>query len=165
MLVILGVECAPVVNPSASIEPTASLALVQDIKRLTPEEKDITVEAGSVADAEHSSGSGVAASSGETETLARLKRAGLAGAKSDHLESQETAAGYHGLPGGYSSATDSDYGYDSGKNSYGKQASDWSLYDQGKRANIFIRFTSQPPCTMIDCHQWRRRVNHQHSVR
>lgn len=43
------------------------------------------------------------------------------------LETQET--GY--LPSAYPSATESDYGYDSGKNTYGKQASDWSLYDQG----------------------------------
>lgn len=44
------------------------------------------------------------------------------------LDTQET--GY--LPSAYPSATESDYGYDSGKNTYGKQASDWSLYDQGK---------------------------------
>lgn len=49
----------------------------------------------------------------------------------DHLDVQET--GYLPHPGGYQS-TDSDYGYDSGKNAYGKQASDWSLYDQGKFA-------------------------------
>jgi hypothetical protein len=44
------------------------------------------------------------------------------------LETQETG---HYLPSAYPSATESDYGYDAGKNSYGKQASDWSLYDQG----------------------------------
>lgn len=44
------------------------------------------------------------------------------------LDTQET--GY--LPSSYPSATESDYGYDAGKNTYGKQASDWSLYDQGK---------------------------------
>lgn len=43
------------------------------------------------------------------------------------LDTQETG---FGLPGHYNKA-DSDYGYDSGKNTYGKQASDWSLYDQG----------------------------------
>lgn len=47
------------------------------------------------------------------------------------LESQET--GY--LPAAYK--TDSDYGYDSGKNAYGKQASDWSLYDQGRLCNLY----------------------------
>lgn len=54
------------------------------------------------------------------------------------LDTQET--GY--LPSAYPSATESDYGYDSGKNTYGKQASDWSLYDQGKfnveRLNIIF---------------------------
>jgi len=45
------------------------------------------------------------------------------------LDTQET--GY--LPPAYQ-ATDSDYGYDAGKNTFGKQASDWSLYDQGKFA-------------------------------
>lgn len=45
------------------------------------------------------------------------------------LDTQET--GFH-LPQAYPSAVESDYGYDSGKNAYGKQASDWSLYDQGE---------------------------------
>lgn len=57
----------------------------------------------------------------------KLKRDSRAKVTSLELDTQET--GY--LPTGYQSA-DSDYGYDAGKNSYGKQASDWSLYDQGK---------------------------------
>lgn len=59
----------------------------------------------------------------------------------EHLDSQETFD-YHHLPpappqvhhSSYpapASTAESDYGYDAGKNSYGKQASDWSLYDQG----------------------------------
>lgn len=48
--------------------------------------------------------------------------------ESDQLETQET--GY--LPPPAYQSTDSDYGYDSGKNVYGKQGSDWSLYDQGE---------------------------------
>lgn len=50
------------------------------------------------------------------------------------LETQET--GY--LPAAYK--TDSDYGYDSGKNSYGKQASDWSLYDQGMCVWVLVLY-------------------------
>lgn len=46
----------------------------------------------------------------------------------DQLDTQETGF----LPPPAYHNTDSDYGYDSGKNSYGKQASDWSLYDQGE---------------------------------
>lgn len=57
----------------------------------------------------------------------KLKRDSRAKVTSLELDTQET--GY--LPTGYQS-TDSDYGYDSGKNTYGKQASDWSLYDQGR---------------------------------
>lgn len=45
------------------------------------------------------------------------------------LDTQETG---HYLPSAYPSATESEYGYDAGKNNYGKQASDWSLYDQGQ---------------------------------
>lgn len=48
---------------------------------------------------------------------------------SDHLDTQET--GYLHNPAPYHTS-DSDYGYDSGKNAYGKQASDWSQYDQGE---------------------------------
>lgn len=70
-----------------------------------------------------------AAATAEVAAIAptKLKRDSRAKVTSLELDTQET--GY--LPGGYQSA-DSDYGYDSGKNSYGKQASDWSLYDQGK---------------------------------
>lgn len=48
----------------------------------------------------------------------------------DHLETQET--GYlHNGPAPYShSPAEGGYNYD--KNAYGKQAADWSLYDQGK---------------------------------
>lgn len=60
-------------------------------------------------------------------TLPKLKRDSRAKVTSLELDSQET--GY--LPTAYQ-ATDSDYGYDAGKNTYGKQASDWSLYDQGE---------------------------------
>lgn len=61
------------------------------------------------------------------ETLPKLKRDSRAKMTAlELLDSQET--GY--LPSAYQ-ATDSDYGYDSGKNTYGKQAADWSLYDQG----------------------------------
>ena len=48
---------------------------------------------------------------------------------STELDTQETG---HYLPSAYPSATESEYGYDAGKNNYGKQASDWSLYDQGE---------------------------------
>lgn len=59
----------------------------------------------------------------------KIKRDSKAKVTSLELDSQET--GY--LPGGYQqSSADSDYGYDAGKNTYGKQASDWSVYDQGK---------------------------------
>ena len=57
----------------------------------------------------------------------KIKRDSKSKVTALELDTQET--GY--LPAAYSAA-DSDYGYDSGKNSYGKQASDWSLYDQGK---------------------------------
>lgn len=50
------------------------------------------------------------------------------------LDTQETF-----LPGSYNK--DTDYGYDSGKNSYGKQASDWSLYDQGEFLFFFFNVT------------------------
>jgi hypothetical protein len=59
----------------------------------------------------------------------KVKRDSKAKASSAELDTQETG---HYLPQAYPSATESDYGYDSGKNSYGKQASDWSLYDQGE---------------------------------
>lgn len=68
-----------------------------------------------------------AATSAAKATGQKFKRDSQAKVTSLELDTQET--GY--LPGGYQSA-DSDYGYDSGKNSYGKQASDWSLYDQGE---------------------------------
>lgn len=57
----------------------------------------------------------------------KLKRDARAKVTSLELDTQET--GY--LPSAYDQI-DSDHGYDAGKNSYGKQASDWSLYDQGK---------------------------------
>lgn len=50
----------------------------------------------------------------------------------DQLDTQET--GY--LPPPAYHSTDSDYGYDAGKNVYGKQASDWSLYDQGEFSEL-----------------------------
>lgn len=68
-----------------------------------------------------------AISTGQTPTGAKLKRDSRAKLTSLELDTQETG---HYLPGAYQ-AQDSDYGYDAGKNSYGKQASDWSLYDQG----------------------------------
>lgn len=61
------------------------------------------------------------------DKLPKLKRDSRAKVSTLELDTQET--GY--LPGAYQS-TDSGYGYDAGKNSYGKQASDWSLYDQGE---------------------------------
>lgn len=127
LLFVLGCESAPVVNPSSPIEPiqAATLGVLQDIRRLTPEKETVGAEPASEAAA----GSSQTTSETSGTTVSRLKRAG--GKSGDHLEPQETA-GYHS-PAGYQSAvTDSDYGYDSGKNSYGKQASDWSLYDQGK---------------------------------
>lgn len=63
----------------------------------------------------------------KSEALPKLKRDSRAKVTAlELLDSQET--GY--LPNAYQ--TDSDYGYDSGKNTYGKQAADWSLYDQGR---------------------------------
>lgn len=62
-----------------------------------------------------------------SKTLPKLKRDSRAKVTSLELDTQET--GY--LPPAYQTA-DSGYGYDAGKNTYGKQASDWSLYDQGK---------------------------------
>lgn len=59
--------------------------------------------------------------------LPKLKRDSRAKVSTVELDTQET--GY--LPTAYQTA-DSGYGYDAGKNSYGKQASDWSLYDQGE---------------------------------
>lgn len=65
--------------------------------------------------------------SSKSEALPKLKRDSRAKMTAlELLDSQET--GY--LPNAYQ--TDSDYGYDSGKNTYGKQAADWSLYDQGR---------------------------------
>lgn len=63
----------------------------------------------------------------QLESSPKIKRDSKAKVASLELDTQET--GY--LQPAYQ-ATDSDYGYDSGKNTYGKQASDWSLYDQGK---------------------------------
>lgn len=59
-------------------------------------------------------------------TPAQIKRDSKAKITEYELDSQET--GY--LPSVHS--VDSGYGHDSGKNAYGKQASDWSVYDQGK---------------------------------
>lgn len=57
----------------------------------------------------------------------------------EHLDTQETLDYHHLTPPVHhhssyqapATTAESDYGYDSGKNAYGKQASDWSLYDQG----------------------------------
>lgn len=57
----------------------------------------------------------------------KLKRDTKSRASELELDTQET--GY--LPSAYHTA-DQDYAYDAGKNAYGKQASDWSLYDQGE---------------------------------
>lgn len=76
-----------------------------------------------------------AAASGQQQFGARIapvpkiKRDSKAKVTSMELDTEET--GYLPHSGGYQKA-DNDYGYDAGKNTYGKQASDWSLYDQGK---------------------------------
>lgn len=61
--------------------------------------------------------------------LVKARRDSAAKLGQVELDSQETG---HYLPDPGYQSTDSGYGYDSGKNAYGKQASDWSLYDQGK---------------------------------
>lgn len=65
-------------------------------------------------------------------SVGEVKRDSPTKASSVELEPQETG---HFLPdAGYphTQTADSGYGYDAGKNAYGKQASDWSLYDQGE---------------------------------
>lgn len=71
-------------------------------------------------------------------TNSKLKRDTRAKMATLELDTQET--GY--MPAAYQ-ATDSDYGYDAGKNTYGKQASDWSLYDQGRYSYISKSSTGQ----------------------
>lgn len=70
--------------------------------------------------------------SSRIEPTPKLKRDSKAELASLELDTQET--GYLGSPDVYQNAgADVDYGYGlANKNSYGKQASDWSLYDQGK---------------------------------
>ena len=63
-----------------------------------------------------------------TSLSQKVKRDSTVKSESSELDTQETG---HYLPSAYPSATESEYGYDAGKNNYGKQASDWSLYDQG----------------------------------
>lgn len=75
----------------------------------------------------------VGSESSKPATLPKLKRDSRAKVTSLELDTQET--GY--LPPAYQTA-DSGYGYDAGKNTYGKQASDWSLYDQGEICIIVL---------------------------
>lgn len=63
------------------------------------------------------------------DSLPKIKRDSTVKMSQAELDSQETG---HYLPDPGYQTTDTGYGYDSGKNAYGKQASDWSLYDQGK---------------------------------
>lgn len=120
-LLVLVCEAAPTAHDVVAHEAVEPVAQHHDISAPpSPVAVHKSLEASAVVSN--------AASNADADSF-KPKRAAESRLSGAELETQET--GYH-LPPAYPSAHESDYGYDSGKNSYGKQASDWSLYDQGK---------------------------------